>query len=238
MAAAALSGPAMMGDPGSPRRRKRSPVTFGRVLVVIGVSLAIALAYMMAGRVTVSDRPNEMKTTTVILPPPPPPPPPPETKPVEKPPEPTIAPPIEQPVDTPPPPEAINDPVQGDSALTAREGAGPSNYGLAVGNGGGTRIGGRPGGGGGGDAHRAYAGVAQACIQRAAQGDRELTRGRYNAALTVTMAGDGRIADARVSGVDDRRAAQIRGLLAGIQCQTPPAGLPTMRLQLSARAGG
>lgn len=222
--------------PGNAPRRK-SPVTFGRLLAVIGVGLVVAIAWNMLSWELVRDRPNEMKTTAVILPPPPPPPPP-ETRPVKQPPEPKIAPPVEQPVDTPPPPDQANsDPAPGDNALTAREGAGPSNYGLARGDGSGTRIGGRPGGGAG-DGFRAYAGVAQACIQRAAQADRELTRGRYNAALTVTMASDGRIADARVSGVDDRRAAQIRGLLAGVQCQSPPAGLPAMRLQLSARAGG
>ena len=226
----------LIAPDGGPRRR-RSPVTFGRLLAVIGLGLVVAIAWNMLSWELVRDRPNEMKTTAVVLPPPPPPPPP-ETKPVEQPPEPKIAPPVEQPVDSPPPPDQANsDPAPGNDALTAREGAGPSNYGLARGDGSGTRIGGRPGGGSG-DGFRAYASVAQACIQRAAQGDRELTRGRYNAALTVTMASDGRIADARVSGVDERRAAQIRDLLTGLRCQSPPAGLPAMRLQLSARAGG
>src|SRR3546814_12042635 len=77
-----------------------------------------------------------MKTTRVILPPPPPPPPP-EVKPQETPPEPKPMP-LDQPVtDTPPPPTPDAQPTVGDSALTAREGAGPSNYGLAVGDGGG-----------------------------------------------------------------------------------------------------
>jgi type IV secretory pathway VirB10-like protein len=220
---------------GGPRRRK-SPITFGRVAVVVGVALAIAVAWNMLTWQSVSDRPNEMKTTAVILPPPPPPPPPPEPIPQEKPPEPVEAPPIEEPVDTPPPPDQSNsEPTPGDSALTAREGAGPAYSGLRVGDGSGTRIGGRPGGG---DAFRAYASSAQACIQRAAQSDRELAKGRYNAALTVTMAGDGRFANARVSGVDERRAAQIRELLSGLKCPAPPAGLPVMRLTLSTRSGG
>lgn len=237
MAALAIgSGSGPGGGPGGSGRRRRSPVTFGRVLVVVGVGLVLVLAYTLIGRQTVTDRPNEMKTTQVILPPPPPPPPPPKPEVVEQPPEPTIAPPIEQPLDTPPPPDASNDPAPGDSALTAREGAGPSNYGLAVGNGGGTRIGGRPGGSG--DAFRSYAAQAQSCIQRAAQADRELARGRYDASLTVTMASNGRFANSHVAGVDDRRAAQIRALLAGLQCPPPPAGLPVMRLQLSTRSGG
>ncbi|WP_070933334.1 TonB-dependent receptor [Edaphosphingomonas haloaromaticamans] len=235
MAAATLMPP---GRPNGPRRRKQSPITFGRVLAVVGVGLVLVIGYSFLGQQTISDRPNEMKTTTVILPPPPPPPPPPKEQ-VEQPPEPTIAPPIEQPLDTPPPPDQANsDPTPGDNALTAREGAGPSNYGLARGDGSGTRIGGRPGGGTG-DAFRAYAVTAQACIQRAAQADRELTRGNYRAQLSVTMGTDGRIATARVtSGVDDRRAARIQTVLSGVQCQAPPAGLPAMRLELSTRSGG
>lgn len=231
-----MTAATFMVPPDGPRR-KQSPVTFGRVLAVVGVGLVLAIGYSMLSWQTVSDRPNEMKTTQVILPPPPPPPPPPEPEVVEQPPEPTVAPPIEQPQDTPPPPDQSNsDPTPGDSALTAREGAGPSNYGLAAGDGSGTRIGGRPGGGG--DAFRAYASVAQSCIQRAAQADRDLSRGRYRAQIAVTMTPDGRIANARVSGVDDRRAARIREVLNGVQCQGPPAGLPLMRLELSTRSGG
>ncbi|MGL3823101.1 TonB-dependent receptor [Sphingopyxis sp. R3-92] len=231
MAAVALGGP----DGGGPRRRKSS-VTFGPILAVMGVGLVVAIAWNMLSRQSVSDRPAEMKTTQVILPPPPPPPPPPPKEQVEQPPEPKLAEPLDQPMDTPPPPDQSSDPTPGDSALSAREGAGPSNYGLAVGNGGGTRIGGRPGGGD--DAYRAYANVALGCVRSAAQRDRELSRGRYNASLAVTMSPDGRFTQVRVSGVDDRLAAQIRAVLAGASCKAPPAGLPVMRLELSTRSGG
>lgn len=227
MAAASLMAP------GNGPRRKQSPITFGRVLAVVGIGLVLVIAYNFLGQQTVSDRPNEMKTTQVILPPPPPPP---EPKPVEQPPEPTVAPPIEQPLDTPPPPEAAsNDPVQGDSALTAREGAGPSNYGLSSGDGGGTRIGGRPGGG---DAFRAYANVALAGIRQAAQSDRELSRGRYMVQLAVTVGPDGRITHVRVlDGGDERRNARLVQLLTGFQLsQRPPPGLPVMRIELNARS--
>lgn len=233
MAVASLFGPDGLDDPGR-SRRGRSPITLGRIAAAGGVILAVFVIWTFLNAQSVTDRPNEMKTTQVILPPPPPPPPP-EPKPVEQPPEPTAAPPIEQPVDTPPP-EASSDPAPGDNALTAREGAGPSSYGLAVGDGGGTRIGGRPGGSG--DAFRAYASVAQSCIQRAAQADRELTRGRYRAELSITMTANGRIANARISGVDDQRSARIRDVLGGVQCQAPPAGLPAMRLEINARSGG
>ncbi|SNT29620.1 TonB-dependent receptor [Sphingopyxis indica] len=232
MAAATLMPP---GGPSGSRRRKPSPFTFGRILAVVGVGLVLVIGYAFMGKQTVSDRPNEMKTTTVILPPPPLPSPP-EPEVVEQPPEPTIAPPIEQPMDTPPPPDASNDPVQGDNALTAREGAGPSNYGLQSGDGSGTRIGGRPGGG---DAFAAYANVALNGIRAAAQGDRELSRGRYSVQLAVTVGPDGRITNVRViGGGDDRRNARLREVLTGLQLsQRPPAGLPVMRIELNARSG-
>ncbi len=234
MAASALIAP---GGPRGPRR-KRSLVTFGRALTVVGVGLTIAVIYNMLGSESVTDRPNDMKTTQVILPPPPPPPPPPQPEVVEQPPEPTIAPPLEQPMDTPPPPDqASSDPSPGDSALTAREGAGPSNYGLARGDGSGTRIGGRPGGGG--DAFRAYATVALNGIRQAAQSDRDLSRGRYTVQLAVTVGPDGRITDVRViGGGDNRRNRRLREVLTGLQLsQRPPAGLPVMRIELNARSG-
>lgn len=235
MAASALIAPGGGRDP----RRKSSPLTFGRALAVVGLGLALAIGYMFFSTQTISDRPNEMKTTQVILPPPPPPPPP-EPKPIEKPLEPTIAPPIDQPVDTPPPPDQqpSSDPAPGDNALTAREGAGPSNYGLAAGDGSGTRIGGRPGGGG--DAFRAYGTMAARELQRAAQRDGELSRGRYAVRLAVTVSPDGRITGIRVlDGGDERRNARLRQVLTGLQLsQRPPAGQPVMRIDLNARSGG
>ena len=134
----------MADDPPPPRRRRRInwPVV-GAVAV-----LAAVLAATFLRPASVSERQREDKTVRVVLPPPPPPPPPPEVA-QEKPPEPMPTS-MDQPVeDTPPPPDAPSEPTVGDSALTAREGAGPSNYGLARGDGSGTRIGGRPGGDGG-----------------------------------------------------------------------------------------
>lgn len=219
---------------GHRRRRHRRSAWVGW-LVVAGVVALIAAAIWMRAP-SISDRPGEEKTVRVVLPPPPPLPPP-EVKPDETPPEPKPAP-IEQAQDTPPPPTPQAEPAPGDSALTAREGAGPSNYGLAVGDGGGTRIGGRPGGGGG-DGFAAYATVAQACIRQATQGDRELMRGRYTVQLNVSVGPDGRIANVGVpGGGDERRNARIREVLIGAQCsQRPPAGLPVMRIELSTRSG-
>ena len=225
------SGPGGGGGGGS--RRRRSPVTPGRLALAGGVALVVFVIWNFLSAQIVTERKHEMKTTTVMLPPPPPPPPPPEVKPVEQPPQPTIAPPIEQPMDTPPPPDQApsSDPSPGDNALSAREGAGPSNYGLAVGNGGGTRIGGRAGGGG--DAFGAYAQVAQQCIRQAAQSDRELSRGRYAVRLAVRFDESGRIADVRVGDGDTKRQARIREVLTGLQCpQRPPAGMPVARIEL------
>ncbi|MCG2842564.1 TonB-dependent receptor [Sandaracinobacter sp. RS1-74] len=226
--------------PGGSGPRRKSPVTFGRVLAVVGLGLVVAIVWNMLSWQSVSDRPNEMKTTRVILPPPPPPPPPPKPEEVEQPPEPTIAPPLEQPLDTPPPPDQApsQDSAPGDSALTAREGAGPSDYGLQRGTGTGTVIGGRAGGGMG-DAHRAYAAVAQRCVQGALQGDRDLTRSRYAMQVAVTFEPDGRIAAVRpTSGGEERRNARVQEVLTGLQCPPPPPGLPVVRLNLNARSGG
>lgn len=224
MAASTLIAP---GGPNGPRRKK-SPLTFGRILAVVVLGLVIAIGYNFLGRQTVSDRPNEMKTTQVILPPPPPPPPPPETKPVEQPPEPTIAPPIEQPVDTPPPPQANNDPAPGDNALTAREGAGPSNYGLGVGDGGGVRIGGRPGAGGGGGGVMSvgmYTSYLKSTLQERVQDDPRLSRLVFSADYTITVTPDGRITSVtfrNARGGTDADMQKLTALLQGVRGLDPP----------------
>jgi type IV secretory pathway VirB10-like protein len=224
----------MADEPPPPRRRSRISWP---VVIVVGV-LAVIVAVTFLRPSTVSERQREDKTVRVVLPPPPPPPPPPEIKPQEKPPEPKPTP-IEQPVDTTPPPQdAPAQPTVGDSALTAREGAGPS-YGQTVGDGSGSRIGGRPGGGG--DAFAAYANaVATPCVRQAVQADRELRRGSYTARLSVAVDAAGRISSVRSSTGDARRDQRLRQILHGHQCagRTPPAGLPTMNIELNARAAG
>ncbi|MCG2842505.1 TonB-dependent receptor [Sandaracinobacter sp. RS1-74] len=238
MAASSLAEPGLLGGTGG--RRSRSPFTFGRVLAAIGLLLVALLLWNLWGRVTVTERPNEVKMTTVVIPPPPPPPPPPEPEKVEQPPEPTPAPPIDQPVDTPPPPEpqqSSEPSTPGDNALTAREGAGPSNYGLAVGSGGGTRIGGRPGGSG--DGFAAYGALAAREVQMAAQRDRELTKGSYRVRLAVTVDEEGRITHVRVvEGGDEKRNARLLQALMGLQLsRRPPPGLPVVNVELNARSG-
>ena len=156
----------------------------------------------------------------------------------EKPPEPTPTP-MDQPVeDTPPPPDAPSEPTVGDSALTAREGAGPSNYGLARGDGSGTRIGGRPGGGDGG--FGAYGELTRREVTQAVQGERDLSRGRYSAQLAVTVDTEGRITSVRLlRGTGDaRRDAALQRALTGLKLsRRPPDGLPVMRIELNARSG-
>lgn len=226
---------AFMADgPPPPRRRRRiSWPVVGAVVV-----LAAILAATFLRPASVSERQREDKTVRVVLPPPPPPPPPPEVKPQEKPPEPTPTP-LDQPVeDTPPPPDAPSEPTLGDSALTAREGAGPSNYGLARGDGSGTRIGGRPGGGDGG--FGAYGELTRREVTQAVQGERDLSRGRYSAQLAVTVDAEGRITSVRLlRGTGDaRRDAALQRTLTGLRLsRRPPDGLPVMRIELNARSG-
>nr|WP_314430985.1 TonB C-terminal domain-containing protein [uncultured Brevundimonas sp.] len=223
----------MADDPPPPRRRRRInwPVV-GAVAV-----LAAVLAATFLRPASVSERQREDKTVRVVLPPPPPPPPPPEVA-QEKPPEPMPTP-MDQPVeDTPPPPDAPSEPTVGDSALTAREGAGPSNYGLARGDGSGTRIGGRPGGGDGG--FGAYGELTRREVTQAVQGERDLSRGRYSAQLAVTVDTEGRITSVRLlRGTGDaRRDAALQRALTGLRLsRRPPDGLPVMRIELNARSG-
>jgi protein TonB len=216
------------------RRRTRQPSGWP---VFGGLAGLVLIVMFLWPTEQISQRPHEMKTTRVILPPPPPPPPEPIEQ--ETPPEPTEAPPLEEPVDTPPPPEAPSpEPTSGDSALTAREGAGPSNYGLQRGDGSGTRIGSRPAGGDNGFA--AYASVALSAIRLAAQSDRSLARGRYTVRLLVAVDAQGRISDVSVvdSSGETRRDARLRQILTGLQLsRRPPAGLPPMRIELNARSG-
>ena len=223
----------MADDPPPPRRRRRInwPVV-GAVAV-----LAAVLAATFLRPASVSERQREDKTVRVVLPPPPPPPPPPEVA-QEKPPEPTPTP-MDQPVeDTPPPPDAPSEPTVGDSALTARDGAGPSNYGRARGDGSGTRIGGRPGGGDGG--FGAYGELTRREVTQAVQGERDLSRGRYSAQLAVTVDTEGRITSVRLlRGTGDaRRDAALQRALTGLKLsRRPPDGLPVMRIELNARSG-
>lgn len=233
---------AALAYPGGSGPGRRSPVTLGRLAVLGGVALAGFVIWSFMSAQIVTQRPNEMKATTVVLPPPPVPPPPPPKEEEIVPPEPTVAPPLDQPVETPPTPDQPQDqadaaePTVGDNALTAREGAGPSNYGLAKGDGGGMRIGGRPGGGGGANPFGAYGQLATGDIRRATQADREMTRGRFRIEeVEIAVGADGRIVRARVvRGGDEKRNARLTQLLVGLQLsQRPPAGMPTLRVALS-----
>jgi len=61
---------AMPGGPGG-GRRKRSPVTLGRIAMAGGIALAGFVIWSLFSAQIVTERPNENKVTQVILPPPP-----------------------------------------------------------------------------------------------------------------------------------------------------------------------
>lgn len=213
------------------RRRRRPPRWTGPAALGLIVLLAITAFVLRGPRIGV--RESEQKIINVVLPPPSPPPPP-EPKPPEPKP-PTIAPPQPTPATPPPspsPPQAAPD----TSALTARQGAGPSTYGLAQGDGGGVRIGGT----GGDNGFAAYASLAINDIRRATQTDPALASGHYVATIAVQVDADGRIVAVRLLGGsgDPKRDAELQRRLAGLQLsKRPPDGLPVMRLELNAGSG-
>jgi outer membrane biosynthesis protein TonB len=236
-----MAGFAPTQDAARAGRRRRAVtlggLSLGAVLLLAGGLVLVALIiWALWNAQWVTERPNEMKTTAVILPPPPPPPPP-EVEPEEQPPEPSEMP-MEEPVDTPPPPDQpqqpSSEPTVGDSALTAREGAGPSNYGLAKGDGSGRTIGGRPGGSGNG--FGAYAERVRSEIYNATRANPAL-QGRFSIPeFQVWVDTEGRISRARVTNGsgDRRRDAALEQALVGIRLsQRPPAGLPSIRLAYS-----
>jgi TonB family protein len=142
-------------------------------------------------------------------------------KPPEKPPE--------KPQDTPPP--------DASDALTARQGAAPGNYGLQAGNGGGLRIGGRPGSG---DAFLAYASRMQRELYEALMRDGEMRRMGFDVVLAVTVGPDGHIQSVKViesSGNTGKDQAVVR-ILTGMQLSTPPPpGMQAVRWEFKQKPG-
>jgi type IV secretory pathway VirB10-like protein len=212
------------------RRRRRLPRWVGPA-VLAGLVAVAGLILVLHGPET-GVHESERKVINVVLPPPPPPPPPPPEQP--RPPEPKPEIPQPQPAQaTPPPtPQPPQPQAAPSDAISARVGAGPSNYGLAQGNGGGTRIGG--GGTGNGDAFVSYSSVALAEMKRVAEADPALNTGHFTASLVVAVDPDGRIASVRVlSGSGDaKRDAALERRLAGFRIsRRPPDGMPVMRVQ-------
>jgi membrane protein involved in colicin uptake len=132
---------------------------------------------------------------------------------------------VTPPTPTPPTPDA-ND------ALSAREGPAANNFGLAVGNGGGTRI----GGGTGGDAFMAYVSVVQSEVRKAIENDPTLKRATYSVRVMLKISADGVIQDIELTDPDgdEDRDAVIKKILASMTfSRKPPSGLPPVRLQLA-----
>jgi periplasmic protein TonB len=120
--------------------------------------------------------------------------------------------------------------------LTAREGAGPSSYGLAVGNGSGSRIGGTPGGGLGGFNRAAYAAYLEGEIKRALEASK-LRTAALKARARVWIDAAGTITQVEASGLD--KAELIRAALIGRSVRPPDPSLAMpVALALDFRRGG
>ncbi|WP_165187863.1 TonB-dependent receptor [Caulobacter soli] len=223
-------------EPEDGSRRRRSGLSFGAVVAIAVAVLAAFLALTLLRGTTISERHSDMKTTRVVLPPPPPPPPP-EVKQV-KPPEPKPTP-LEQPADTPPPPSApapAAPAAPGADALTAREGAGPSSYGLAIGDGSGSRAGGKVGGFGGFN-RAAYASYLEGEIKRAMEADKALRSAALKAKARVWIDASGKITRVEVDGSE--RAETIRAALVGRAVRPPdPSVAMPVALSLDIRRAG
>lgn len=215
---------------GRGRRRPKLP-RWAAPAVLAGLLLAALLAYLLQAP-SIGQRDVQHRIINVILPPPPPPPPPvkpPEPKPKPKPKV------LEQPKpdETPPPPTPP--PAQAPSeALTAREGNGPANFGLAAGNGGGLRI------GGGDNGFAAYGHLVSEAVRQAVQNDPDLGRAhaQFDLRLQITFSPEGKVLAVRLessTGSAQRDAALERLLTQLVLSRTPPAGLPPVRIELTAR---
>lgn len=212
------------------RRRHRRLPRWAGPAVVLALLAGLALLFILRGP-EIGVRQNEQKVITVVLPPPPPPPPPPPAEPKPPEPKPTITPPKPEEATPPPPTQTPPQAAPDTSALTARTGSGPSNYGLQQGNGSGTRIGGAPAGDNG---FGAYGNSVMAAIHRAADADAVLKHGDYSIAIAVRVGPDGRVADIRVlSGSGDAKRDAALQRLVGLQLTPPPEGLSVVRLQLN-----
>ena len=175
----------------------------------------------------------------VVLPPPPPPPPPPpkeEPQKIEQAQPKEQTPRIAKPLAKATPSRA---PAPPGNPLTAAPGAGPNQYGLAVGNGGGDTIG---GGGGGGDPFAYYRGVVASRVRQLLQDNRDTRFGTYAIEASIWVSNAGLIERARLisSTGDAARDAAIARLLTGASIGEPmPDGLAQpIRLRIGATAPG
>jgi periplasmic protein TonB len=229
---------ALSPDPfdGFSRRRRARRARWVGPVVLIAIVLGMALLFMLRAPAVHQD--EQTKIINVVLPPPPPPPPP--QPPKSEQPQPEKPKPIDIPKptpETPPPPSPTPPQAQANDALSAREGPAAGNFGLAVGNGGGTRIG---GGTGGGTAFTGYGMAIASELQQACAHNANVVKGRYAARLEVRVNPDGTITAASFmqgSG-DDRRDQAIRSCVVGHQLtQRPPPGLPPVRVEFNSRPG-
>jgi outer membrane biosynthesis protein TonB len=216
-------------------REDRETTPLKRRLATGGVFLTIALMlaygiYRATTGVAVIPKKNvpDVVTMRLIEPPPPPPPPPPRPKMEEQPKDREM---VERPTplqNVPPPPNNVNAAPPGPLALDTQGQGAPDAFGLA-GHPGGSDLGGGGGGGGaGGSAYGWYASILEGRIQDLLKRDRRLRGRRYEGAVALRLAQDGKPVGVEL--IEQTGTHEVDQLIAEDLSQwqppQPPQGMP------------
>ena len=171
----------------------------------------------------------------------PPPPPPPKEPPPEAP-KPLETPRVQEPKPLAKAPDKPKPaPAQANSPLTGAAGSGSNPYGLQVGNGDGSVIGGSGGGGGTGSNFGFYAAMLQSQVQSALKRDEKTRTGRFHVSVKVWLGPAGQVTRTQLTSssgdpaMDSTLTRVIGGLSLG---EAPPAGMPQpIHLRIGAEPG-
>ena len=215
-------------------REDRETTPLKRRLATGGVVLTIALLLAWGihrAMTSVAVIPKKVVSDVVqmrlVQPPPPPPPPPPRPKMEEQPKDRAM---VEKPTplqNFPPPPNNANAAPPGPLALDSQGQGAPDSFGLA-GRPGGSDILGGGGGGGGGSAYGWYASLLEGRIQDLLKRDRRLRGRRYEGAVSLRLALDGKPLGVEL--IQETGTHEVDQLIADDLSQwkppQPPQGMP------------
>jgi outer membrane biosynthesis protein TonB len=215
-------------------REDRETTPLKRRLATGGVVLTIALLLawgIYRAMTSVAVIPKKVVPDVVqmrLVQPPPPPPPPPRPKMEE---QPKDRAPVERPTplqNVPPPPNNVNAAPPGPLALDTQGQGAPDPFGLAGRPGGSDILGGGGGGGGGGSAYGWYAGILEGRIQDLLKRDRRLRGRRYEGAVSLRLAPDGKPLGVEL--IQETGTHEVDQLIAEDLSQwkppQPPQGMP------------